>query len=160
MRFFCFKCSRLKKRSEDLYRETHACQRQFKKDRILGLMNSIKFCELDEVGIFIHFVLIYRRWHLNEINFSLKKYDQRKSGDHKEQSLESLLVEIKAGVDDLVKESQPIGKLGNHHKNNDLKLIVESYERCCTRLAELSQKSQERCMKKLKRFFFEVENEL
>ena len=118
-------------------------------------MNSIKFCELDEVGIFNHFVFIDRRWHLNEIIFFLskKKYDQRKSGDHKEQSLESLLVEIKAGVDDLVKESQPIGKLGNHHKSNDLKLIVESYERCCTRLAELSQKSQEKCMTKLKRFF-------
>jgi len=49
MNFFCFKTSRLKKRSEDLLRETNGCQRQFKKDRLLGLMNSIKFCELDEV---------------------------------------------------------------------------------------------------------------
>ena len=49
MNFFCFKTSRLKKRSEDLFRETSGCQRQFKKDRMLGLMNLIKFCELDEV---------------------------------------------------------------------------------------------------------------
>ena len=41
---------RLKKRCDDLYRETSGCQRQFKKDRLLNLMNIIKFCEIDEVS--------------------------------------------------------------------------------------------------------------
>lgn len=45
----CFNIFRVKKRCEALYRETYSCQRQFKKDRLLGLMNTIKFCELDEV---------------------------------------------------------------------------------------------------------------
>ena len=39
----------LLKRCEDLFKETHSCQRQYKKDRIFAQMNIIKTCELDEV---------------------------------------------------------------------------------------------------------------
>ncbi len=54
--------------------------------------------------------------------------------------------EIKVGVDDLVKESQAIGRVANQTalRNSEVKMIVESYERCCSKLEELKEKSQTR----------------
>jgi hypothetical protein len=116
----CLNIFRAKKRCEALYREAYGCQRQFKKERLLGLMNMIKFCELDE-------------------------FDQRKESTNKEINLELLLKEIKTGVDALVADSTlpSVAKLGlSTSKNNDTKLVLESYERCCSKLDELNKKSQ------------------
>lgn len=41
--------SKLNKRCDDLFKEAQNCQRQFKKDKLFGLMNTIKTCELEEV---------------------------------------------------------------------------------------------------------------
>ncbi len=51
--------------------------------------------------------------------------------------------EIKVGVDDLVKEAQATSRLSNQTslRNNEVKMIVESYERCCSKLVELREKS-------------------
>lgn len=54
--------------------------------------------------------------------------------------------DIKVGVDDLLMNDSTlpsVAKLGlSTSINNDVKLVAESYERCCSKLDELNKKSR------------------
>lgn len=73
------------------------------------------------------------------------KFDKRKESTDKEVNLELMMKDIKVGVDDLLMNDSTlpsVAKLGlSTSINNDVKLVVESYERCCSKLDELNKKS-------------------
>lgn len=106
----------LKLRFNNLIKQANSCQLQFKKDRLFSLMNTIKFCELDE-------------------------YESRKNSKNKEQDdLNLLLTRIKSDIDELIKESAS-SSISSSYFSSDMKILIESYEKCCKILNELNEKS-------------------
>ena len=93
-------------------------------------MNIIKFCELEE-------------------------FEERRRSQNKDLDLELLLNTVKQEIDSLLQET-PTSK-GKRMSatnefdtclNDDMKMLIESYEKCSRRLNELNEKSQ------IKGFYF------
>ena len=115
-------------------------------------MNIIKFCELEEVSRSYLLGLGLTRNLFNKCFLWKKKFEERKRSSNKELDLEILLSKIKLEIDSLLQESPSNNKVKSTannfsnefdcYLNDDMKMLIESYEKCSRKLNDLNEKSQ------------------
>lgn len=126
----------LKIRIESLKKQIISYRFQFKKDRLINIMNKIKLCDFDE-------------------------YEERKESTDTTTNFDIMLSNVKNEIEELIKLSNQ--NCENQHflefSKSDAKLLIDTYDTCCKKLNGFSEQSAEKteCQKFDQKFRSDLE---
>lgn len=106
---------------ESLQKQIINYRLQFKKDRLINIMNKIKLCDFDE-------------------------YEERKKSTDTATNFDFMLSNVKDEIEQLIKQSNQ--SFENQHlfdfSKSDAKLLIDTYDTCCKKLNGFGEKSAEK----------------